>query len=455
MSLQIHHGDCLELLPTLADNSIDAILTDPPYHLNFMNSKWDGGDIAFRPDVWIQCLRVLKPGGYMCAFASTRGYHRMVCAIEDAGFVIHPMLAWVTAQGFPKAASASKAIDKFLGHDREVVGIKPGHEEFIGRAPTGHGWSRPWNSDPASIDRYHQQTAPATPEAAQWEGWAYGLQSLKPAMEPICLAQKPMIGTGAENLLAWGVGALNIDATRITPTFQDDGNSNRVDNTSCTLNEHEVCPICRTPCKNNQPLSDEQFAQREALVSNVQSDDRSCQQLEDYQDRYHPYRHSYDAHARHHATSDQSSVPLQDDVHMSQRHCAKCGYIHADLSKSLNDYTTLDVEKQRQGRWPANLIHTGLEESWSRYFYCVKASKADRAGSKHTTVKPIKLLKYLLTLITPPGGTVLDPFAGSGTTGAAAMELGYDAILIEKEDEYYNDIERRFLIDDPVVSFGD
>lgn len=400
MSVQIIHGDSREQLPLLAADSIDAVITDPPYALvsitkrwsgdgpppregvyrrstaGFMGKAWDTGETAFDPAFWSEVLRVMKPGAHLIAFGGTRTYHRLVCAIEDAGFEIRDQLAWLFGSGFPKSHDVSKAIDKAAGAERQVIGPAP---YTRGRASQSYSETRRVSYD------YDQQpiTEAATPEAAQWQGWG---SALKPAHEPIVLARKPLIGTIAANVLKHGTGALNIDACRVegvVPEFTNKG-----------------------------------------------------------QDRANCY---------------------SDGLHGS----ARTGAIST------------------QGRWPANVIHDGSPEvlagfpdggaaapvrgseassptsnvygetkrvpgafhadsgSAARFFYTPKADKLDRLESKHPTVKPVDLMAYLIKLVTPPGGTVLDCFAGSGSTGMAAMREGFNAILIEREAEYVRDIQRR------------
>lgn len=316
--MKLLHGDCLDQLKTLADNSVDAIVTDPPYGLSFMGKRWDY-DVP-SVDVWAECLRVLKPGGHLLAFAGTRTQHRMAVRIEDAGFEIRDMIAWVYGSGFPKSHNLK----------------------------------------------------------GEWQGWG---TALKPALEPITVARKPLTGTVAENVLAWGTGGLNIDGCRVGTEAVEKGNAGR-------------------------------------------------------------------------------------------------GTGHNDGTYKLG----FGVSAERQtseGRWPANLIHDGSEEvtvlagDAARFFYCAKASKRDRdegldgfeakatvsnmcSGSVqqsgegtrldgnplpkraniHPTVKPTDLMRYLCRLVTPPGGVVLDPFMGSGSTGKAAALEGFEFIGIERESEY-------------------
>ncbi len=227
--VELHCGDCLEILPTLAENSIDACVTDPPYHLTsivkrfgtdnaapaqfgkdgayaraaagFMGRKWDGGDVAFRVETWREVYRVLKPGAHLIAFGGTRTFHRMACAIEDAGFEIRDQIQWLYGSGFPKSHDVSKGIDRAAGAEREVLGIagKSGSERSCMAGDFAGG--------------EYLATAAATTAARQWEGWG---TALKPACEPIVLARKPLSeSTVAANVLKWGTGALNIDGCRV------------------------------------------------------------------------------------------------------------------------------------------------------------------------------------------------------------------------------------------------
>ena len=206
-TLQLHHGDCLEVMRAMPSNSVDSIVTDPPYGLSFMGKKWDY-DVP-SVEIWAECLRVLKPGGHLLAFAGTRTQHRMAVRIEDAGFEIRDMIFWCYASGFPKSLDVSKAIDKAAGAEREVVGVR---EDFARRAGLAErpntanagGYANPQNAG--------QITAPATEAARQWKGWG---TALKPALEPITMARKPLAGTVTTNVLEHGTGALNIDGCRV------------------------------------------------------------------------------------------------------------------------------------------------------------------------------------------------------------------------------------------------
>ena len=399
----LHVGDCLDVLASLPENSVDAIVTDPPYGLAFMGKAWDAPDnVAFRKETWAAALRVLKPGGHILAFSGTRTYHRMACAIEDAGFEIRDMTAWVYGQGFPKSMDVSKAIDKAAGAERtEKLGPKPGHEEFANRATKGHlaktgsneGWQRPWMTHEDADDSSFK-FAPATDAARQWEGWG---TALKPSLEPVCVGRKPLSEkTVAANVLRWGTGALNIDASRVaTDAAVDDprlgGKGDwSSDKTAQNVYEGGYAGVrVRSSSLGRWPAN---------LIH-----DGSPEVLEAFPD----------------------SAGQQGDVRGTEPSGVTNGIF---------------------GEFAGRVASPARKDSGSaaRFFYCAKASKADRAGSKHPTVKPIALMRYLARLVTPPGGVVLDPFAGTGTTGAAALAEGFPVILIEREAEYAADIARRF-----------
>lgn len=299
----------------------------------FMGKTWDGGGIAFDPKVWRLCWELLPPGGHLLAFGGTRTHHRVWCAIEDAGFEVRDTLAWLYGSGFPKSHN--------LDGDRE-------------------GWGT----------------------------------ALKPALEPICLARKPLAGTVAETVLAHGTGALHVDACRVAISDDDESGSwgsGRSDGS------------CWSPGRTNGASEPEG--------------------------------------ARHHLGRWPANV------------------LHDGSPEVLAAFPVLGVSsggvmspaggaKVYAGGWrndPSRGNAGGLGDTGSaaRFFYCAKADASDRADSRHPTVKPIALLRWLIRLVTPPGGTVLDPFAGSGTTGEAALRDGFRAVLIEREAEYVADINRR------------
>ena len=394
MTYQLNIGSNLDVLPTLPDNSVDAIVTDPPYELGFMGKSWDASGIAYKVELWRHCLRVLKPGGHLLAFSGSRTYHRMTCAIEDAGFEVRDQIMWVYGSGFPKSLNVAKAIDAQVrcgGSSSRK--LRQTEQETGGASYQLSGVNNGILGEKKVFERKVWQAT--TDEAKKWDGWG---TALKPAHEPICVARKPLDGTVAVNVLKWGTGALNINQSRV---------------------------------------------------------------------------------------------------------CVECG------NDDANDFldVCLDCAEEQQGRWPANLMHDGSQQvldlfpetgvsqggrsgngnaygggfgaehygdekpgygdkgSAARFFYCPKASKADRndgcdnlpdkewrsegacvperdsrpfnpSKNNHPTVKPTELMAYLCRLVTPPGGTILDPFTGSGSTGRGAVSQGFNFIGIELSPEY-------------------
>jgi len=364
----LYHGDCLEVMAEMAADSVDAIVTDPPYGLSFMGKNWDKGvpGEAF----WAESLRVAKPGAHLLAFGGTRTFHRLAVAIEDAGWEIRDCVMWVYGSGFPKSLDVSKAMDRAAGVERELT--TPRGRIGTNKTRVEQGYR------PNEVAQSFNDSGPVTDSAREWSGWG---TALKPAWEPIILARKPLVGTVAANVLQFGTGAINVDGCRI---------------------------------------------------------------------------------------GDRSNYP---QITVAKRGSAVYSAINSDGGKVLDN-----------GRWPANVIHDGSDEvlalfpeteSAARFFYCAKASKRDRdegceelraiskvyngqnsesagcapgsvedkfstspAHNFHPTVKPTELMRYLCRLITPPGGIVLDPFMGSGSTGKAAALEGFAFVGIEIDEQY-------------------
>jgi DNA modification methylase len=443
----LHCGDCLEAMGQLAENSIDACVCDPPYHLQsihkrfaakgrdetseryaagpygrhakgFMGKVWDGGDIAFQPETWAAVYRVLKPGGHLLAVGGTRTYHRMVCAIEDAGFEIRDCISWLYGSGFPKSHDVSKAIDKRLGAERtDAIGKSSRHGGGIIGAGTSYEIS------PEVPILY----APATDLAAQWSGWG---TALKPALEPICLARKPLGGrTVAENVLEHGTGALNIDGCRIPAGTEHMRGLVKYSNGGALAEmrnggKHDFIatdsPLGRWPANIIHDGSDEVVAAFPETASGGGDKRGGCKFFMSGDTRTEPTGHEADSGS-------------------AARFFKSCNGRDGEASAERR-YTDTAV--------PFGLLpgarRDGVEAS--RLFYTSKADGDDRLGSRHPTVKPIDLMQYLVRLVTPKGGTVLDPFAGTGTTGEAAFREGMRAVLIEREAEYQADIRRRMAL---------
>jgi site-specific DNA-methyltransferase (adenine-specific) len=392
MTYSILNGNCLDRLKELEDNSIDAICTDPPYGINFMGKKWDY-DVP-GVEIWKECLRVLKPGGHLLSFAGTRTQHRMAINIEDAGFEIREMLAWVYGSGMPKSHDVSKAIDKTLGVEREIIG-----------KAAGMGKQNPkWNgTENGRTENYfkpeYNLTAPTSEEAKQWEGWG---TALKPSMEPITMARKPLEGTVAANVLDCGTGAINIDGCRLEIDSSIDdprlgGNGSwRTDKMAKNVYEGGYAgDKIPSSSKGRWPAN---------LIH-----DGSDEVLELFPD------------------ANSSRIGNPNNPHRGVNHTAT-SYGQGD-GKITHDYRD-----------------TG---SAARFFYCAKASKKDRneglttETNEHPTVKPTDLMRYLCRLITPPGGIVLDPFMGSGSTGKAALLEGFNFIGIDLDPNYCKIAEER------------
>ena len=394
----LYQGDCLDVLRTMPDCSVDACVTDPPYGLSFMGKAWDY-DVP-TVDVWREVLRVLKPGGHLLAFAGTRTQHRMAVAIEDAGFEIRDMIAWVYGSGFPKSLDVSKAIDKAAGAEREVVGSRrlTGTARIKGQAAYGAtaGRADEAYAEAAEINDTLQITAPATSEAQQWAGWG---TALKPSWECITMARKPLPGTVAACVLEHGTGALNVDGCRVSA----EGKS---------FDHLKGRPLMKI---NNRRTDDESLngaAQQAALAKLKDLGRWPANLIHDGSDEVvglFPQANS-------------ARVGNPNNPHRGVNHTAS-SYGQGD-GKVTHDYRD-----------------TG---SAARFFYCAKASRSERGkGNTHPTVKPIDLMRYLCRLVTPPGGIVLDPFMGSGTTGIAARREGFQFSGIERDPDYFKIAEAR------------
>jgi site-specific DNA-methyltransferase (adenine-specific) len=419
MTYQILHGNNLDILPTLADNRIDSIVTDPPYELGFMGKKWDSSGIAYSVELWQQCLRVLKPGGHLLSFGGTRTYHRVAVAIEDAGFELRDSIAWLYGSGFPKSLDVSKAIDKAAGAEREVVG----ESQFAARRVRPNvETSNPEAQYRMGID--NAVTAPSTPEAQQWQGWG---TALKPAFEPVIVARKPIEGTVANNVLKWGTGGLNIDGSRIgrqdgdnssagnrTATFgTQDTNSGGDGSGGWTQNDSGRWPANIILDPYTAELLDEQSGDRKGFAGGG--------------NKNAGFRSDYVG-----GQSGGADLPAQ--YYSDSGGASRFFYVAKASKRDRNEGL-----EELEGRLPAfgNEKGDGLGRGISN-------TKQDVPRQNfHPTVKPTSLMEYLIKLVTPPNGIVLDPFTGSGSTGKAAILQGFDFIGIEMTEEYLPIIEGR------------
>lgn len=378
-------GDSADMLGKLDSETIDSVVTDPPYGIDFMGRGWDTIDgVAFSSVFWAEVFRVLKPGGHLIAFSGARTYHRMAVAVEDGGFEIRDQIMWLYGSGFPKSHNVSKAIDKASGAEREVTGtvkhrdIRNGHGRGV-----GDGINASMRDGPVQYLE-HPITAPATDAAKQWDGWG---TALKPAHEPLVLARKPFKGTVAKNVLEHGTGAINID--------------------ECRVHAEDVA-IER---KHHGGGSSEIFAERGNATKQP------------------PGR--WPANVIHDGS--------QEVMDLFPETKSGTGAIKRTSAKGTQG-NALGKESRPEGT-PMSCI--GDQGSAARFFYTAKADAHDRLAANHPTVKPLDLMQYLCRLVTPKGGLILDPFAGTGTTGEAAWREGFSAILMECDEEYQGFIRQR------------
>jgi len=394
---ELHRGDCREFLKTLPESSVDAAVTDPPYELNFMGREWDRTGIAFDPSFWAELLRVLKPGGHLLAAGIGRTHHRMMVAVEDAGFEIRDCIYHIFGSGFPKNLDVSKAIDRLMMAERPVIGTDAYRAQ---RMPHERSTKNTYSGPDRRTGTDFVITAPATEEAAKWEGWG---TSLKPAVEIWTLARKPLSeGSVAGNILRWGTGAINIDQCRIAYREDDSWHSG----------------IVKQNIKVGTHVYDGGWSGKGAVVAS-------------------PFGRW------------PTNLVLTHSVECSDACTPGCPVRLLNEQNNDTDY--------------------GDSGGASRFFYCAKVSPDERWGfcrdcnravspeeldahraekhrvTVHPTQKPLELMRWLVRLVTPPGGTVLDPFAGSGTTLVAAVLEGFEYIGAEADPEYAEIAEARLL----------
>jgi DNA modification methylase len=394
MAFTIHHGDCREVMATLDAESVDSIVSDPPYGLSFMGKGWDHGVPGV--EFWTEALRVAKPGAHLLAFGGTRTYHRLACAIEDAGWEIRDCVMWVYGSGFPKSHDVSKAIDKAAGAERpRVPGGQGGNNAILGARKRGEAISGEAISG----------------EAIQWSGWG---TALKPAWEPIIVARKPLVGTVAENVLTHGTGGINVDGCRVGTEavvslkgLGDNRNLNDDAWKGIGKRPEPTVSIGRWPANLIHDGSEEVvglFPRAAGASAPVRGSEQS--------------------------TTGQNGIlghfnrvpgPFHGDSGSAARffYCAKASKADRDegcegiAERTTREYRTGNTHNTHGGRVPDKV-----------------------SLNHHPTVKPTDLMRYLCRLVTPPGGVVLDPFTGSGSTGKAATLEGFRFIGIEREAEY-------------------
>ena len=383
---KIYEGDCLEVLKGFPDDFVDSIVTDPPYELGFMGKAWDKSGITYKVELWQECYRVLKPGGHLLSFGGSRTYHRMACAIENAGFEIRDMIEWVYGGGFPKSYDIGKAVDKLQGNEREIVKSN--------KKPSGLHRGKIADYSPKNSDTFIPEDTKGTSE---WEGWG---SQLKPAHESICMARKKISEkTIAENCLKWGTGAINIDESKVdskAESFKDNRKEKIQQNCYGKYNEATNYDGSQGRFPANLILSADENGQ-------VSKEVREC---------------------------------FPDTKSSKKGLMGKGGGDKGN--KIYGKYA--DIQSIRG--------HDDKGGNASRYFksiiYQPKAGKKERgASNNHPTIKPVALIEYLIKMITPENGIVLDPFIGSGTTAIACKKTHRNYLGIELNPEYIEIAEKR------------
>lgn len=391
---QLLLGDCLSVLKTIPDNSVDSLITDPPAGISFMGKEWDsakGGRkewVEWMASVMRECLRVMKPGAHGLVWAIPRTSHWTATALEDAGFEVRDVITHLFGQGFPKSLDISKAIDKAAGAEREIIGPSARHG----------GGTKNCYGDGMGDEAKTVLTAPATDAAKQWSGWG---TALKPASEHWILVRKPCAEkTVAANVLEWGTGGINIDASRIESAEKLARPFNQAKNQILGKFSHFGNP--------NEPQG--RFPANLVLSHSPYCTDDQC-----------------DIECAIEHLDGQSGVALPKKNRVGKRGDKGFGMFDDAKSANLN------------GVWPAD-----PGGGASRFFYCAKISTSERGQeNNHPTVKPQKLMRYFCRLITPPDGVVLDPFMGSGSTGMAAKSEEFNFIGIEQDKNYFEIAHKR------------
>ncbi len=482
----LERGDCRELLRCLPDASVDACVTDPPYEIGFMGKKWDASGVAYDVGVWREVLRLLKPGGHLLAFGGTRTSHRMVCAIEDAGFEVRDSIVWLYGSGFPKSLNVSKAIDTADGlkDQRAVVSTyTAGGNAGVSTADKGGTFGVGVGTAPPVELAI---TRGASEKSRAWDGWG---TALKPAQEPVCVARKPLSGTVAANVLQHGTGAINIDATRLPYVSQEDraaaaaAAAQRSVHTSHGAGVGEFGLHGERAAGSLGPYIEKQSLGRwPANVALSHSDacqrvgSRNVKAAPSWNDNRPPSSFTGAETSRvHHSNADGTET-------VDAWRCAPgCPVAELDRQSGVLRNGGQNTTSNRKSVSVAHGEYSNHEPTaWagdtggaSRFFYCAKSgarereagcedlptrtagqlvdreegspgTRSPRAGAgristgrrnHHPTVKPVSLMQWLCRMVTPYGGIVLDPFLGSGTTGCAAVSCGFRFIGFDLDSD--------------------
>ena len=436
-------GDCIDKLKELDDNSVDSIVTDPPYGLSFMGKTWDY-DVPSQ-EIFEECLRVLKPGGHLLSFAGSRTYHRMAVRVEDAGFEIRDQIMWIYGSGFPKSMNISKYIDKKFGTEK-IVGQGKAGKTALGQSS---GYNKTYNPHEYNI------TEPGSELAEQWNGWG---TALKPAHEPIVMARKPLSEkTIVDNVLKYGTGGINIDESRIPMSSDDEEmlnakssknpTSNYKENTTKKYGDYEK-DIATPPHQQGRFPANIIFDEAAGKILDEQSGiskstgGRSGNKEGVGQNGIYG---QYNGEVR-------DENPGLGDVGGASRffYCPKTS--KRDRNEGLDEFEDKYYAAGNQAK--AELKRGNVDFNSNKGKGRDERHNHNQVGvskNNHPTVKPTDLMLYLIRLVTPKGGTTLDPFMGSGSTGKAAVRGGFDFVGIEREKEYMEIAEARiqYEIDNP------
>jgi site-specific DNA-methyltransferase (adenine-specific) len=500
-------GDCLDKLKELDDNSVDSIVTDPPYGLSFMGKKWDY-DVPSQA-IWEECMRVLKPGGHILSFAGSRTYHRMAVRIEDAGFEIRDQIMWIYGSGFPKSHDVGKNIEKIkVGGKANLtqVGTKKGlvatnhNDKAKSSNPSGFSYrtNQKGYSEVATDRTQVNGEIPVYEITNDYKGWG---TALKPAHEPIVMARKPLIGTVADNVLEYGVGGINIDGCRIgyedTPNPATNPKYRHEQNYKMPEKGQESKGAVSFSSSNNDVNVEGRFPANIILdeeagkILDQQSGKSKSSPNKWEGDNNAAIYGKYEKGVRQSTFSDEGGASRYFKTIETTSGRFPANVIMDDEAGKILDEQSGTTKSSKRGAHnnkktehtntytPPNALYSddntyGDEGGASRFFYCPKASKSDRdegltteakvikgrdegqdktaiaykarpteRQNIHPTVKPTELMKYLIRLVTPKGGVVLDPFMGSGSTGKAAVREGMEFIGIEREEEYYEIAKQR------------
>ena len=438
-------GNCLDTLKALPDNSVDCVVTDPPYELGFMGKSWDNSGIAYNVELWGECLRVLKPGGHLLAFGGSRTYHRLASAVEDSGFEIRDQIMWLYGSGFPKSKNVALAIDKGEGHPNRGKAI-----------PTASTYQA------SDVNETNKLTSNPVPPyeaksdiAQQWQGWG---TALKPAHEPIVVARKPLIKTVANNVLTYGTGAINIDGSRVGSEERYNAHAgNKETGFTASDDRSEASKglyagnsdggsIVQGRWPANVMITHSHGCIQKASASEIVGSGAKASSgfVNGYENDGFVGKEITNAVWA--CVEGCPTLGFPDSKGGTWNTTAGARHFNNDGEPTLYKTSKSDNSEGSAARYFSQTAYD--ETDLPDFIYQAKANKRERnagleVGNTHPTVKPLALMRQLVRLVCPPNGVVLDPFLGSGTTAVAAVLEGFDWIGCELTEDYFPIIEAR------------